>query len=205
MRLNPESIARASSRHPWRTVVVWLVVLVTMGGVSQRLLADVLTQQIEFTNDPESVRASDLIAEAFPDQTGAEDTVFFLAGGAPGAAEDPAFQASVTQLEAEITALGPEVIDGQVFAYLELRAQGRQLLLPDGSGAIPIQLVDGAAADVLDRLATAASAAAPSDATVELLTPMEFAVRAGQTEPPPAGTDIPEAFVVVNVPQEGAS
>ena len=32
MRLNPESIARASSRHPWRTVAVWLVIFVLAGA-----------------------------------------------------------------------------------------------------------------------------------------------------------------------------
>ena len=34
MRLNPETIARASSRHPWRTVGVWFVIFV-LAGVGQ--------------------------------------------------------------------------------------------------------------------------------------------------------------------------
>ena len=28
MKINPESLARASSRHPWRTVGIWAVILV---------------------------------------------------------------------------------------------------------------------------------------------------------------------------------
>ena len=31
MRLNPETIARASSRHPWRTIGVWLVLIAAWG------------------------------------------------------------------------------------------------------------------------------------------------------------------------------
>jgi len=28
MRINPESLAKASSRHPWRTVGIWVALLV---------------------------------------------------------------------------------------------------------------------------------------------------------------------------------
>ena len=38
MRLNPEALARASSKHPWRTLGIWFVLIVTMGGVSNALL-----------------------------------------------------------------------------------------------------------------------------------------------------------------------
>jgi hypothetical protein len=38
MRLNPESIARASSKHPWRTVGVWFVIFVLAGAASSALL-----------------------------------------------------------------------------------------------------------------------------------------------------------------------
>jgi len=55
--MSPESIARASSHHPWRTLGVWVVLIVTMGAVSSALLGDALSQDIAFTNHPESVRA----------------------------------------------------------------------------------------------------------------------------------------------------
>ncbi|MFM8998563.1 MAG: MMPL family transporter [Actinomycetota bacterium] len=204
MRLNPESIARASSRHPWRTVIIWVLLLVAMGLVTQRLLDGVLTQDIEFTNRPQSVQVQEALDAAFPDRSGAEDSLFVLAQGAPGAADDPAFQAAIASLTEEIRALGDDVVGGPVSSYLDIRGQGQALLLPDGAAAIAVQLAspDGA---VLADIGAAATAAAPSDATVEVLTPIEFAARAQQTTPPPAGTDIPEAFVVVSVPEPGAS
>ena len=62
MRLNPESIARASSRHPWRTFAVWLVILVgSFTLVSAGLFNDALTNGIDFTNTPESKEAAQLM------------------------------------------------------------------------------------------------------------------------------------------------
>ena len=50
MRLSPRSLARASSRRPWRTIAVWLVALVVAGGVSSSFLADALTTDVDLTN-----------------------------------------------------------------------------------------------------------------------------------------------------------
>ena len=64
MKINPESFARASSRHPWRTVVAWVVVLVgAIGLVASGLFGDALTNAIDFTNEPEAKEASRLVEE----------------------------------------------------------------------------------------------------------------------------------------------
>ena len=65
MKMSPESIARASSRHPWRTLGLWLVLIVGAGVLSSTLLSGVLNQDIAFTNKPESVRAQDVIDAHF--------------------------------------------------------------------------------------------------------------------------------------------
>ncbi len=39
MKINPESLARASSRHPWRTVGIWAVILVLGFAASGILLS----------------------------------------------------------------------------------------------------------------------------------------------------------------------
>src|SRR5690242_18507407 len=46
MKLSPESLARASSRHPWRTLGIWLVLIAAMGAISSALLSGVLSQDI---------------------------------------------------------------------------------------------------------------------------------------------------------------
>ena len=79
MKLNPESLARASSRHPWRTLGVWLVLIVAMGGVSSALLSGVLNQDIAFTNRPESVQAQDVLDAKFsPGGKQPDSTEFFV-------------------------------------------------------------------------------------------------------------------------------
>ncbi|HWL91196.1 MAG TPA: hypothetical protein VNP90_07500, partial [Actinomycetota bacterium] len=64
MRINPESFARASSRHPWRTVVAWVVLLGgAIGLVAGGLFGDALTNAIDFTNEPEAKEAARLVEE----------------------------------------------------------------------------------------------------------------------------------------------
>src|SRR2546422_1670772 len=74
MKLNPESVARASSRHPWRTIGAWFLAIVAMGAVTGSLLAGVLTQDIAFTNKPESVKAQDVIDAHFSNGPDTSDT-----------------------------------------------------------------------------------------------------------------------------------
>src|SRR3990172_10774806 len=118
MKLNPESIARASSRHPWRTVGLWFVLIMSMGYLSSNLLADALSQDIEFTNEPESVRAQNILEGSFPGSEQTNDTVFFIVGSPTSDVTDPPFQARVTQLTEGISALVPDVIPAPPFSYL---------------------------------------------------------------------------------------
>jgi RND superfamily putative drug exporter len=61
-----ERLARAAARHPWRTVSAWVVALVLSVGVIGASLGDVLTSDARLTNDPESYRAYDLMAQRLP-------------------------------------------------------------------------------------------------------------------------------------------
>ena len=55
--LSTEALARASAKHPWRTVAVWAVALAVAVRVIITLLGDARTTDDYFTNDPESDRA----------------------------------------------------------------------------------------------------------------------------------------------------
>jgi RND superfamily putative drug exporter len=120
MKLNPEIVARSSSRHPWRTVGIWLVFIAAMGYLSSTLLGDVLTQDIEFTNSPESVKAENLLTEKFPGADQNENTVFFVLGSETLTVDDPAFQERVTDLTSAIEALGDDVIAAPPTSYLDV-------------------------------------------------------------------------------------
>jgi hypothetical protein len=107
MKLNPEALARASSHHPWRTLTIWLVLIVTMGVVSGALLSGVLSQDISFTNRPESVQAQDVLDAKFPSQGGngqgaADSTEYVIITSDSLTVDDPAFQAFAKGVQATL-------------------------------------------------------------------------------------------------------
>ena len=107
MKINPESLARASSRRPWMVVIGWVMVVAVMGGLSSKLLAGVLSNNIAFTNSPESVRAQDVIDQKFLGiALGVEppDTEFVIVQSANTTVDDPAFTAYVQQLQTALAA-----------------------------------------------------------------------------------------------------
>ena len=109
MRLNPESIARASSRHPWRTIVIWFLILVAGGASASALLGPALTTDFDFTNNPEAKRAQQILEE----RQLAEDIVtetWVIAGESEGLVQDPAFIERVNGVLADLSALGAEAV-----------------------------------------------------------------------------------------------
>jgi putative drug exporter of the RND superfamily len=131
LRISPETLARASSRHPWRTVVAWVLVLVVAGGLTSTLLADVLSNDIAFTNHPESVQAQDLMEAKV---TGKEPhTQLFIVRSDSHTVQDPEFQQEVTSVQQAIQALGKGVIAGPVATYYQLQdsPQGQALVSSD--------------------------------------------------------------------------
>jgi RND superfamily putative drug exporter len=122
MKLNPEIIARASSRHPWRTIGVWLVLIVAMGAVSSALLADVLTQDIQFTNRPESVQAQDILDTKFG-QSRTEDTEFLIVHSDQFTVLDQEFVGFVRQLQGRVTALDGSILAAPPTTYYDVSEQ----------------------------------------------------------------------------------
>jgi RND superfamily putative drug exporter len=196
MKLNPERIARASSRHPWRTIVAWLVTIVAMGMVSSALLAGVLTQDIAFTNRPESVKAQDVIDARFGGGGSNEDTEFMVVSSSSSAADDPVYQQHVQQLKSDVARLGNTVLGGPVFSYVDAKEQARQLFTADGHGAlIPLQLVHPGSPPALQ---SAATSSAPGGFTAKVLSPAAVQKLSGSSasgQSPPANA--PDTYVLV--------
>ena len=114
MRLTTETLARASSRHPWRTFAIWLLVIAAAGFVSSRFLADALTTSAEFTNDPEAKQAAELIESRFGEEG---ITQVFIVGSAAGSVEDDEFRAHVTDLQSAALALSDDGVEAAVTYY----------------------------------------------------------------------------------------
>src|SRR5918996_54541 len=132
MRINPESFARASSRHPWRTVVVWVLVLGgAVGLVAAGLFGDALTNAIDFTNEPEAKEAAQLVEDRLRGEE--PDSELILVISETATVEDPVYTEYVGALKGGVRALGPDVVRN-VGSYLTedgpVSESGRAVLLP---------------------------------------------------------------------------
>ena len=99
--LSTAGLARMSSRHPWRVLGAWLVVLV-FAFVAMSGLSDALTTSSNFTGKPESEVGADLVRDHLRGDRPASETVIVQADGAT--IDDAAFQAVVEQTAAAIRA-----------------------------------------------------------------------------------------------------
>jgi RND superfamily putative drug exporter len=130
VKLSTESLARVSSRHPWRTLAVWVVVLVSAALLSSQFLGEALTTDTDFTNEPEAKRAAGLLEERLrrPDE-GTE----FVVVTAESTVTEPEYRTYVGELQHAIRALGPDVVRS-VGSYLTndglVSRSGRSTLLP---------------------------------------------------------------------------
>jgi len=126
--MGPETLARSIANRPWRTMVIWVVLLVTAGMVSSQFLGDALTTEITFTNQPESARALDMIE----DLRGAEASTEFVVVQSDGTvASDPEYVDYVTEIQ---TALASSSAVATVGSYLTedgpVSESGTTALLP---------------------------------------------------------------------------
>jgi RND superfamily putative drug exporter len=162
MRLNPEALARASSKHPWRTLIIWIVGIMAMGAISSSLLSGVLTQDIAFTNSPESVRAQHVLDTKF--SAGGKQpasTEFFVIQSDSVTVDDPGFKTLVEGVESDVAAQ-TDILDGHPFSYYDALDQA-----PDAAGSlvskdqkvtlvsVPLDNTDTSSIDTLRDIATA--------------------------------------------------
>jgi len=108
-KLSTEALARASGRHPWITIGVWVLVLLIAAVLVFNLLGDVLTSEIDFTNNPESKRAYTLLEERLRDIKKANEIV--IVRSETLTIDDPAFQGFVASLYSDIVALGSDIVE----------------------------------------------------------------------------------------------
>jgi putative drug exporter of the RND superfamily len=103
-----ERLARACAGHPWRTVGIWVAVVLASMAAVVLLLGDALTTEAEITNEPESYRAYELLFERLPPPPGEEtygDEVIVVRSDTH-TVDDPAFRMKVEDVARAAEATG---------------------------------------------------------------------------------------------------
>ena len=108
MKVNPEVLARGSSHRPWRVVVGWVVIIVLAGAASAAFLADALTTDFDFTDNPDSKRAATLVEDRLRGPETFTEIVVVSSTSLP--ADDPAYEAYIGGLTRAIEGMGPDRI-----------------------------------------------------------------------------------------------
>jgi uncharacterized membrane protein YdfJ with MMPL/SSD domain len=90
-------LARACSLHPWRTIGAWLVAVVAAGAALALLLGE-LTTEGHPTNNPDSQRATNAVAGAFPPRPGSNVTDIIMVRSERYTVDSEPFETFVRQL-----------------------------------------------------------------------------------------------------------
>src|SRR6266550_7211265 len=98
MKLSTQKLAMMSARHPWRTIGVWIVVVVVAVVAIGALLGGALTTEGNPTNNPQSQRAKDVREAAFPASSSAAITDIVVVRSQRHTVDAPQFRALVRTL-----------------------------------------------------------------------------------------------------------
>ena len=102
-----ERLARASGRHPWRVLAIWIVVTVAAVGTIGTFLGAALEGEIAITSETESKRAEQLLAAGFPPPPPEQDvTEVVIVRSEAGSVDDARFEQRVRRLEDELREAG---------------------------------------------------------------------------------------------------
>ena len=112
-------LARASARRPWRTLGVWLAIIV-VAVVASGAFSGSLSDEAEFTNKPESVQADELLEGRMRGEDPLTETVVITSTSAT--VDDPAFKQVVEQTTTNLRGM-PNAVASAV-NYYELEAAG---------------------------------------------------------------------------------
>ena len=147
MRLSTESLARASATHAWRTVGIWTAVLVVALVLIATLLADGLTTEFTYSNNPDSKIGEALLEERLRGPRRVNEVV--IVQSAERVVDDPVFERKVRELFEEIIGLGPDVVQGGVNYYM---IPDRAMVADDGHTTIIPLVMAGSFDDAVDNV-----------------------------------------------------
>jgi len=135
-KFSPQSLAGTSARHPWRTLLAWVALLVVVTVLGNTFSGPMTGEGSGFTNNPDSQVGTDLIEEHFDEETGASETIVLHSETLT--VDDPAFKDVVTNTIASLEPWSDDI--SELTNYYDLQAAGapeaEQLVSDDGNSLI---------------------------------------------------------------------
>ena len=114
--LSTRGLAVASSKRPWITVAIWIVLIVGAGALNGTLLADALTTEFALTNNPDSQLGDQLLEDRLRGPRKANEVVLIQSENLT--ADDEAFRSKVSSVYTKILGVGQDKVAGGVNYYL---------------------------------------------------------------------------------------
>ena len=111
-----ERLARASATHPWRTIGIWLaIIVVAVLGVGPLLSSGLTSEMKQHGKQPDSAIALELIADRMTGEKKMTD--FVIVQSDSRTVDDPVFRTYVDNLATSIQGLGPDVVEAASTYY----------------------------------------------------------------------------------------
>jgi len=141
VKFSSEALARSAAEHPWRTVAIWLAVLVLGFALFGALFSTATTAEQDFTNNPEAKRARQLLEDhGLVGPRKFREIAIVRNDGLT--VDNPAFKEKVTALTQQLRDLGTDKVESATNFY-ETGAPG--MVSPGrNSTIIPITLAGDA-------------------------------------------------------------
>ncbi|HZD01884.1 MAG TPA: MMPL family transporter [Actinomycetes bacterium] len=135
MRLSPQGVARWSARRRFTVIGIWVGLFLVGGLLTSRYLSGALTTQAQFTNDPDSKQAQQLLEQRLSGPRRANEVVIVRSDSKTVNA--PEFKAYVQRLKADLDALKPGVVQQATDPY---QAGGRFVSKDRHATLIPVTM-----------------------------------------------------------------
>ena len=150
-----EALARISSRRPWVTIGVWLLLVLVSLGIVGLLLPTATTTELRIIprfGEVGSVTANELL-EGSPIEPPPTEIVIVRSGTLT--VDDDTFKAKVEEVTSNLRALEPEVVQGSTNYYVVLSTaplDSLALVSADRRGAIVAVQMTGTLGDALENI-----------------------------------------------------
>src|SRR6266540_712853 len=115
MRLSPQSVARWSARRRFTVIGIWVGLFLVGGLLTSSYLSGALTTQADFTNNPDSKQAQQLLEQRLSGPRRSNEVVIVRSDSKT--VTDPQFKAYVQRLKGDLDALKPAVVQQATDPY----------------------------------------------------------------------------------------